>query len=72
MLVLQGVIVVSGSGLRHILAPLQDFVLFCFMTTTMASTTATTNTDCYVLGPNNPVRDIVHISYVSIYIYTSI
>ena len=46
-------------------------ILFCFMTTTMASTTAATNTDCYVPGPNNPVRDIVHIiSYI--YIYTSI
>ena len=45
-------------------------ILFCFMTTTMASTTATTNTDYYVLGPNNPVRDIVHISYtVNTYIY---
>lgn len=50
-------------------------ILFCVMTTTMASTTAATNTDCYVPGPNNPVRDIVHIiSYIytrlySLYVY---
>ena len=55
------------SGLKHILVPLQDFVInSSFVVWLLRRRLLLPLQILYVLRPNNAVRDIVHI----IYIYT--